>query len=41
MGSGMARATIYDVAAAAGASIKSVSRVLNGEANVTPVCAIV
>ena len=36
MGSGMARATIYDVAAAAGASIKSVSRVPNGEANVTP-----
>ena len=31
----MSSATIYDVAAAAGASIKSVSRVLNGEANVS------
>lgn len=31
----MSGATIYDVAAAAGASIKSVSRVLNGEANVS------
>lgn len=34
-GSGMAGATIYDVAARAGVSIKSVSRVLNGEANVS------
>lgn len=32
----MAGATIYDVAAMAGASIKSVSRVVNGEANVSP-----
>ena len=31
----MSGATIYDVAAASGASIKSVSRVLNGEANVS------
>ena len=31
----MAGTTIYDVAAAAGVSIKSVSRVLNGEANVS------
>ncbi|MBA4803602.1 MAG: LacI family DNA-binding transcriptional regulator [Brevundimonas sp.] len=31
----MAGATIYDVAARAGVSIKSVSRVLNGEANVS------
>lgn len=31
----MAGSTIYDVAAAAGVSIKSVSRVLNGEANVS------
>lgn len=34
-GWGMAGATIYDVAARAGVSIKSVSRVLNGEANVS------
>lgn len=32
----MSGPTIYDVAAASGASIKSVSRVLNGEANVSP-----
>lgn len=32
----MAGVTIYDVAARAGVSIKSVSRVLNGEANVSP-----
>ena len=32
----MAGVTIYDVAACAGVSIKSVSRVLNGEANVSP-----
>ena len=34
-GLGMAGATIYDVAARAGVSIKSVSRVLNGEGNVS------
>ena len=34
-GETMSGATIYDVAAASGASIKSVSRVLNGEANVS------
>lgn len=34
-GGDMAGPTIYDVAAAAGASIKSVSRVLNAEANVS------
>lgn len=32
----MAGATIYDVAAAAGVSIKTVSRVVNGEPNVSP-----
>ena len=32
----MAGATIYDVAAHAGVSIKTVSRVVNGEANVSP-----